>query len=212
MRLQLPKIYPITDVSLSGRTHAQQVAELIDGGAGFIQIREKTAPSDEFYAAVVEFLRTARAAGTRIIVNDRVDIALAAGAHGVHLGQTDLPATEARRLLGEEAIIGISTHNLEQAEDASRLPVDYVAFGPVWPTSTKEDPDPVVGLDTLARVKELAGGRPLVAIGGIDDGNVAETLSAGADCAAVIGSIYRGPEGIAERYRIMESAASVKHR
>ena len=96
MRLSLPKIYPLTDTRLSGLAHADQVAALIAGGSRFIQIREKCDPSDEFYRAVVESLRVAERTGTRIIVNNRVDIAMAAGVHGVHLGQTDLSPTEAR--------------------------------------------------------------------------------------------------------------------
>ena len=211
MPLELPKIYPITDVSLSGRTHAEQVAELIDGGARFIQIREKDASPDDFYAAVVECVGIAKATATVIIVNDRVDIALAARAHGVHLGQTDLPAAKARELLGDEAVIGISTHNLEQAEDALRLPVDYVAFGPVWPTRTKKNPDPTVGLGPLRELKEIAGDLPLVAIGGINAENLPATLGAGADCAAIISELYRDGGSITNRFRHLRVVADVKH-
>ena len=194
---------------LSGSTHAEQVAALIEGGATFIQIREKTAPSDEFYRAVLDCLETAKATGTRIIVNDRVDIALATGAHGVHLGQTDLPPFEARKLLGESSIIGISTHSIEQVRQALDLPVDYIAFGPVWPTSTKENPDPVVGLEMLSEVKRLAGGIPVVAIGGINESNLAATLAAGADSAAVISDLYRASSSIALQYRKLTKIADV---
>ena len=194
---------------LSGSTHAEQVAALIEGGATFIQIREKTAPSDEFYRAVLDCLETAKATGTRIIVNDRVDIALATGAHGVHLGQTDLPPFEARKLLGESSIIGISTHSIEQVRQALDLPVDYIAFGPVWPTSTKENPDPVVGLEMLSEVKRLAGGIPVVAIGGINESNLAAPLAAGADSAAVISDLYRASSSIALQYRKLTKIADV---
>ena len=209
MKFSIPKIYPLTDAVLSGFPHAEQVAALIEGGARFIQIREKSSPSDEFYRAVLDCMETAKPTGTRIIVNDRVDIVMAAGAHGVHIGQTDLPPTEARKLLGDEAIIGVSTHSIEQAKLALETPVDYIAFGPVWSTSTKENPDPVVGLQQLSEVKRLAGRVPVVAIGGVNESNLVATLSAGADSAAIISDLYRGTESIASRYRILTSKATV---
>ena len=212
MKFQPPKIYPITDVALSGLTHADQVIALVEGNARFVQIREKKAPSDEFYRSVADCLKIARAADTKIIVNDRVDIALVAGAHGVHLGQTDLPPTEARKLLGEKAVIGISTHSIEQAMLALEMPVDYIAFGPVWPTGTKVNPDPVVGLELLREVKRLVGETPLVAIGGIDRSNLLATYSAGADTVAIISELYRGPEPIAVQFQDLVEIANVKHR
>src|SRR2546423_451589 len=121
----LPKLYPITDAQLTDCTHAEQVARLCDGGARFIQLREKHASPREFYAAAAAALQVARARGARLIINDRADIALALAADGVHLGQDDLDPTAARRLLGPHAVIGYSTHNLEQARAAARLPVDY---------------------------------------------------------------------------------------
>src|SRR5437762_3670766 len=114
MSLQLPRVYPITDRSISSLTHAEQVARLIEGGATFIQLREKTETPREFFADAAPALRVARDAGVTLLINDRVDIALALGADGVHLGQTDLPVIAARKLLGPKAIIGYSTHNLEQ--------------------------------------------------------------------------------------------------
>jgi thiamine-phosphate pyrophosphorylase len=209
LKISLPKIYPLTDVALSGLTHAEQVNALIEGGARFIQIREKNASSDEFYRSVVECLDAAKPAGAKIIVNDRVDIAMAAGAHGVHLGQTDLPPSEARKLLGEEALIGISTHSIEQVRSALEMPVDYLAFGPIWLTSTKENPDPVVGSELLRKVNGMVGGLPVVAIGGINASNLVATLSAGADSAAIISDLYRGPDSVAARYRILTEATSV---
>lgn len=209
LRLSLPKIYPLTDTSLSGLAHAEQVRELIEGGASFVQIRDKDASSDEFYRSVDESMNVAAATGTKIIVNDRVDIAMATGAHGVHLGQADLRPAEARKLLGDRAIIGISTHSIEQMKQALEMPVDYIAFGPIWTTTTKEDPDPVVGLDLLHHVKNISGNVPLVAIGGITESNLAATISAGADCVAIISDLYRGPDSIADRYRRLSETASV---
>jgi len=212
LKITLPKIYPLTDTGLSGLSHSEQVAELVAGGARFIQIREKNARSDEFYGAVVDSLAVARETGTLVIVNDRVDIVMVAGAHGVHLGQTDLPPAEARKLLGEGAIIGYSTHTIEQARVAIDMPLDYIAFGPVWPTRTKENPDPVVGLDLLTEVKQIAGRIPVVAIGGIDETNAAATLSAGADSLAVISVLFSGNAPIKEKYTSICKAASVKQR
>ena len=209
MKLSIPKIYPVTDTGLSGLSHSEQVAALIAGGARFIQIREKNARSDEFYRAVVDSLAVARETGTRVIVNDRVDIAMAAGAHGVHLGQTDLPPVEARKLLREDAIIGFSTHTIKQAREAMTFPLDYIAFGPVWPTRTKENPDPVVGLDLLGEVKRIAGEIPVVAIGGINDSNAAETLSAGADSLAVVSCLFSENEPIEKRFRSLCHVAGV---
>ena len=131
-------------------------------------------------------LSVARERGVRLIVNDRADVALALGADGVHLGQDDLPPEAARRLLGDDAIIGCSTHSVAQARRAARLPVDYVAIGPIFQTSSKENPDPVVGLDGLRRVRaEVGAAVRLVAIGGITRHNIADTLRAGADSAAL---------------------------
>ena len=209
MKFSLPKIYPLTDTVLSGSTHAAQVSALIEGGSRLVQIREKHASSGEFYQAVVECLEIAAASDTKIIVNDRVDIAIAAGAHGVHLGRTDLPVVEARKLLGEHAIIGVSTHSIEEVREALQFQVDYIAFGPVWPTATKEDPDPVVGLDLLAEVKRITGQVPVVAIGGINVSNLAVTISAGADSAAIISDLYCRPDEIALRYRELAEIASV---
>lgn len=199
----------MTDAGLSGLTHSEQVSALIEGGAGLIQIREKNAPSDEFYRSIMDCLEVAQATDAKIIVNDRVDIALASGANGVHLGQTDLPPSEARSLLGEKAIIGISTHSIEQAIRALEMPIDYIAFGPVWPTSTKANPDPVVGLEALGEVKKIVGDTPVVAIGGINESNLAVTFSAGADSAAIISELYRGPDPIGLKFRTLAEIAGV---
>ena len=196
-----PKIYPITDVRISGISHAEQVERLIAGGATLIQLRDKHAGPNDFYNAAVEAIRIARTHSIRIIINDRVDIALAAKADGVHLGQDDLPPRAARSILGENAIIGFSTHSIEQARAALELPVDYIALGPIFPTKTKEDPDDIVGLDGLREVRHIVGEIPLVAIGGIADENLLSVLSAGADSAAMISSIVSEPANIASRMK-----------
>lgn len=192
----LPKIYPITDPRISGLSHAAQVERLIAGGATLIQLREKHASPREFYEAAKEALQIARAHSVKLIVNDRVDIALALGADGVHLGQDDLQPEHARRILGPRAIIGFSTHSVRQAVEAIQRPVDYIAIGPVFPTSTKENPDDVVGLDGLRAVREKIGGFPLVAIGGITSENLPQVLATGADSAAVISELFSDPANI----------------
>jgi thiamine-phosphate pyrophosphorylase len=199
MSFKLPRLYAITDARLTKLSHAGQVMRLSQGGAGLIQLREKHREAREFFAEAEAALRVARGEGVRLIINDRVDIALALGADGVHLGQDDLPPEAARHLLGERAVIGFSTHNVEQAVAAASLPIDYLAIGPIFTTSSKENPDPVVGLDGLRRVRQAIPGLPLVAIGGITPENALETLAAGADSLAVIGALLSDPEQIEAR-------------
>ncbi|HEY0379011.1 MAG TPA: thiamine phosphate synthase [Pyrinomonadaceae bacterium] len=201
MRINLPKIYPITDRRLSGLSHAEQVRRLAAGGATFVQVREKHLSPRAFYREAEDALRVARESGMRLVVNDRADIALALGADGVHLGQDDLPPAAARQLLGERAVIGFSTHNEEQAREAIELPVDYIAIGPIFETSSKEHPDPVVGLEGLRRVRRIVGQIPLVAIGGVRAENAREVLTAGADAVAVISLLLHEPEEIERRAR-----------
>jgi thiamine-phosphate pyrophosphorylase len=203
MSFELPKLYPITDRRLSGLTHAEQVARLCEGGARVVQLREKHLPAREFYAEAVEALRVARLFGAKLIINDRVDVALASGADGVHLGQDDMPPEAARALLGGGAVVGFSTHGVEQAAEAARLPVDYVAVGPVFATSSKHNPDPVVGLEGVSRVRGAVGRLPLVAIGGVTAESARSVLEAGADSVAVIGALLdtSDPSEITRRTR-----------
>lgn len=192
------KVYPITDVFLTKLSHCEQVERLIAGGARIIQLREKKGSAKDFYADAARALQIARKSNVKIIVNDRVDIALALKVDGVHLGQDDLPPVEARKILGERAIVGFSTHDLEQALAAVKLPVDYIAVGPVFPTATKENPDAVVGLETIKKVRAAVGNFPLVAIGGINFQNFREVLDAGADSVAVINDLLCAPDEISE--------------
>ena len=209
MRLTLPKIYPITDRQLSGLSHAEQVQRLINGGATFVQLREKHLPP-------IDFLRDAEAASkvagnnrVTLIINDRVDIAMAISARGVHLGQDDMPVEAARRLVRDDTLIGFSTHTQQQMETAVRLPIDYVAFGPVFTTSTKHGHDPPVGLEQLRAVRNIAADLPLVAIGGITAANVQAVLEAGADSVAVIASVVGERSKIEHNMRRMLELAGV---
>jgi len=206
LNFELPKVYPITDVRLSGLSHLEQVTRLIDGGATLMQLRDKHAPSREFYEQTAECIAHARSRGVRIIINDRADIALMTDANGVHLGQEDLPPRAAREVLGRGKIIGYSTHSVEQAIAAASLGVDYIAIGPVFETRTKADPDPVIGLEGLSRVRAAIGSLPLVAIGGIDVSNIADILQAGADSAAVISGVLRGGKIVDEMRRLLDEA------
>jgi thiamine-phosphate pyrophosphorylase len=205
MNFALPKIYPITDTRLTKLSHAEQVEKLINGGALFIQLREKYASPKEFHDDAKTAIEIARAHSVKIIINDRVDIALALKADGVHLGQDDLPPAKARQILGEKAIIGFSTHSTRQAIGAAQLPIDYVAIGPVFPTATKEIPDETVGIEGVRRVREAIGDFPLVAIGGIGAKNFREVFEVGADSVAVIKSILFPPDKIAENLRFFQS-------
>jgi len=184
-------IYPITDKRISGLSHAEQVVRLIDRGATVIQLREKFEHPKQFYAEAEAALRVARERGVSIIINDRVDIAMALGAHGVHLGQDDLPPTVARGLLGPQAIIGFSTHDETQARFAAQLPVDYVAIGPIFPTATKDSSNPTLGLERIPAVKQAVGPVPLVAIGGITEETASSVLQNGVSACALISDLWR---------------------
>ena len=197
---RLPKIYPITDMRISGLTHAEQCRRLIEGGAEFIQIREKYLSSNEFFQAAGESMKIAGNSKVKIIINDRLDIALAVNADGVHLGQNDIPPARAREILGENKIIGFSTHNQEQILQALNYPVDYLAIGPVFSTQTKENADKTVGLEGVLQASKLTSDLPLVAIGGINLANYREVLAAGADSAAIISGILKN-KNISESFR-----------
>jgi thiamine-phosphate pyrophosphorylase len=188
-------------VQLSGISHAEQVKLLSLGGATLIQLREKRMPAREFYEQAKEAVEVAARRGVQLIVNDRVDVALAVGAHGVHLGQDDMPPEAARRLLGSEAVIGYSTHNIEQAVAAAKLPIDYLAIGPIFATTTKSDTAPVLGLEGLRTVRRVVGAFPLVAIGGITSANAADVIAAGADSVALISALLSNSSRISDATR-----------
>lgn len=191
------RLYPITDRRLSGLSHAEQVSRLSDGGATLVQLREKILSPVEFFREAAEALCVARERGLKIIINDRVDIALALKANGVHLGQDDLPPEAARRLLGPGVILGFSTHNLDQARLAVKMPIDYLAIGPIFQTSSKHASESPVGLDGLRQVRQAVGKIPLVAIGGITSETSQDVLKAGADAIAVISDIWTSSAEVA---------------
>jgi thiamine-phosphate pyrophosphorylase len=200
-RFGLPRLYAITDTKLSGLSHSVQVEALCSGGAKLIQLREESLGADEFYTEAKRALEVGRRYDARILINDRVDIALAVAADGVHLGQTDLPPEAARRVLGDKMIIGFSTHNLQQAKNAAKLPIDYLAVGPIFPTSTKTDTADVVGLAGLSEVRAAIQKIPLVAIGGIRPNRAQAVFDAGADSVAVVSFLISDPMNIEVRTR-----------
>lgn len=206
MNFMLPKIYPITDVFITKLTHLEQVKELIKGGATVIQLREKHASPREFYESAKEVLDYTHGSEIKIIINDRVDIALALKADGVHLGQDDLSPENARKILGNETIIGFSTHNIEQAIEAVKFPLDYIAIGAVFATKTKEKPEPIIGLESVKTVREAIGNFPLVAIGGINLENAQSVFQSGATSIALISSILNPGKEISENTNLF-----VKH-
>ena len=195
------RVYPLTDRHISGLSHERQVLTLSLSGARIVQLREKEQQAREFYREAEAAIRVARQQGVRIIVNDRVDIAHALKADGVHLGQDDLPPEAARRILGNDAIIGVSTHNLEQVKLAAQMPVDYVALGPIFPTTTKQSSNPSVGPIAVKHARELLGDIPLVAIGGITQANGSRLLAAGATALAIITDCWKPSNSAPETRR-----------
>ena len=165
---------------------------LLDAGARIMQLRLKDAPGRDFLAAARAIAELCGRCGAILIVNDRVDIAILADAHGVHLGQTDLPLAAARRIAGPDKIIGISTHNLEQARAAENGGADYIGFGPMYSGGLKNIAAGM-GLDKLRAIR-AAVRIPIVAIGGITQARVPETLAAGADAVAIITDVVNAPD------------------
>lgn len=213
--MKLPPLYPIIDFS-SFAAQADPVSaivryaeELIGAGATLIQLRDKSQPDQprRFLGCARELRRVTLDRAT-LIINDRVDICLAANADGVHLGQDDLSPAAARKVFdqikdGKIRIIGFSTHNLDQVREADALPVDYIAIGPVFATGSKTNPDPVVGLEGVRRARQVTA-KPLVAIGGITRLNCAQVKGSGADSVAVISDLFESSgKGVADFLRVL---------
>ncbi len=189
------RVYPIVDtLNDPGLSHIALAQAILDAGAPFLQLRVKGQPTGRFVDIAREVKADADRHRAQLIINDRADIAQLVDAAGVHLGQEDLPVAAARQIVGPEKIIGISTHNVAQAEAAARAGLaDYIGFGPIYPTGSKERPDPVQGLDGLRLVRSRVN-LPIVAIGGITAATMGEVLAAGADAVAMIGEIVRAPD------------------
>jgi thiamine-phosphate pyrophosphorylase len=199
----IPRIYPILDSDTLARRNlalTTAAATLLEAGAGILQIRHKSHWSRDFFAQARDVARLCREAGADLIVNDRADFALLLQA-GLPLGQDALPPRDARRLTGSETLIGFSSHNPAQLIAAGGEPVDYVALGPIFPTASKLNPDPTVGLDQLRHCRALVD-KPLVAIGGITLETARDVFAAGADSIALISAVFPetpGPRALRER-------------
>jgi thiamine-phosphate pyrophosphorylase len=186
----LPRVYPILDTAVleaRGFPAAHAAAAFLEGGAGILQIRHKADWIRTAFDTAREIARLCREAGALLIIDDRADIAMLLQA-GLHVGQDDLPPRDVRRLLGSDIIIGFSSHNPRQVCAAGGEPVDYVAFGPVFATASKRNPDPVTGIEVLKECRALVE-KPLVAIGGITRETAEAVWSVGADSVAVIGDL-----------------------
>ncbi|HEY6466399.1 MAG TPA: thiamine phosphate synthase [Candidatus Acidoferrales bacterium] len=180
-----PALYAILDPSLISGPLVPFAENLAAAGVALMQLRDKRAPAGRIFAASKELAAVLCPVGVKFIVNDRPDIAAISGASGVHVGQDDLPPEDARRIVGPARWVGVSTHNLEQFREADATSADYIAVGPIFPTASKENPDPVVGLALLREIRKLTT-KPLVAIGGITLERAADVFRAGADSVAVI--------------------------
>jgi len=195
------KLHILTDTVLQSRfSHARLTEMVIAGGAGTIQFRQKSGSSREMIDTALKMRAICEDKGALFIVNDRVDIALACRAHGVHLGQDDFPIPMARDILGGECIIGGSAATLKEAHKCLSEGADYVGFGPVYPTGSKADAGPVSGIQTLRQVvREIP--LPIIAIGGIDEGNAREVMETGAFGIAVISAVccHEDPKSAARR-------------
>jgi thiamine-phosphate pyrophosphorylase len=210
--MRLPRLYPILDtetLTARGIRLETAAAAFLDGGAGILQLRHKGHWSREMLDAGRQVARLCREAGAPLVVNDRADFALLLEA-GLHVGQDDLAPRDARKLLGPVPILGFSSHNAQQLCAAAGEPVDYVALGPVFTTSSKRNPDPCIGVEEVSRCRGLLE-KPLVAIGGITRDNVLDVLRAGADSVAVIaGLLSESPSAQSLRQRMEEWQQLVK--
>jgi thiamine-phosphate pyrophosphorylase len=188
MRLVMPRLYVILDAALMTEPVGDTAQKLLDAGVRLLQYRNKSTAPGKLLADASVVAGLARAAGATFFVNDRPDLAYLAGADGVHVGQDDLSVEQARLVMGPKRRVGISTHNEAQFRLAAEATADYIAVGPVFITKTKENPDPVVSLELVRRVRGLTR-KPVVAIGGITLETAASVIEAGADSVAVISDI-----------------------
>ncbi len=183
-------LYLITDTGTAGLSHIEIARRAIDAGIRTLQLRDKNLPKKELYGVAERIAELSVRNRVTFIINDHIDIALAVNSDGVHLGQDDMPLEEARRLMGKGKIIGISTHTLPQAIKAREGGADYIGFGPMFPTATKNAGNPK-GVERLRKIRQHLD-IPIVAIGGITWENVHEVMKAGADAVAAVSGILRG--------------------
>jgi thiamine-phosphate pyrophosphorylase len=206
-----PALYAILDPALSAEPLPDLAEKLADAGVLLVQLRDKRATARRTYSEAQKLIERVAPRGVRVIVNDRPDIAAMVGAGGVHVGQDDLPVEAARRICGASCWVGVSTHNLEQLQAADLTSADYISVGPVFPTATKEHPDPVIGLDFLRAARQRSR-KSLVAIGGITVESAGEVFRAGADSVAVIRDLLAAPDPAARAAEYLAIAERVRSR
>jgi thiamine-phosphate pyrophosphorylase len=182
-------LYFVTDRGLCGKKNLEEVvAQAVKGGAAYVQLREKDISTRFFVDEAIRIKKLLVPYKVPLIINDRVDVALACGAEGVHIGQEDMPYEIVRKLMGPKAIIGLSVETWEDVLVSQELDVNYIGVSPVFSTPTKTDTKGAWGLEGLAKIKAFSR-HPLVAIGGINESNVRDVVKAGADCVAVVSAI-----------------------
>ena len=209
MRLVMPRLYVILDAGLVQGPATEIATQLMEAGVRLLQYRAKNLAAGEMLRTAIEIAKIARQQGANLFVNDRPDIACLAGADGVHVGQDDLSVENARALVGQDRWVGVSTHNQEQFERAVASSADYIALGPIFTTTSKANPDPVVGTGVLRRLRPLTN-KPIVAIGGIRLEHAAEVIEAGADSVAVISDILRAADPARQARQFIERLEAVK--
>jgi thiamine-phosphate pyrophosphorylase len=203
--LVFPPLYAILDPEQTkGRSCETVLRELLAAGVTILQLRVKTMAASDFLALAQCVRAETRSHGCKLIVNDRIDIALVCDADGVHLGQDDLPLSVGRKLMGSK-LVGISTHDLQQAHEAERNGADYIGFGPMFGTTTKATGYSARGVEMLRQIR-AAVKIPIVAIGGISEQNVRQVWQAGADSAAIISDILSADDSVAKTRRILSYA------
>jgi thiamine-phosphate pyrophosphorylase len=210
MHLVLPRLYVILDAALITSPERDCAASLAEAGVRLLQYRNKSASARQYLESSSELAETLVPRGVSFLVNDRPDVAFLAGASGVHVGQEDLDVEQTRRVIGRDRLVGVSTHNLEQFDRAATSSADYIAVGPIFGTSSKANPDPVVGLAFLRRVRGLTE-KPIVAIGGLTLERAAAAIEAGADSVAVISGILSAADPAQRARQYITTLEAAKH-
>lgn len=209
MPVLFPPLYAILDPSLTTLPLGVLAELLAQSGVTLMQLRDKKSLARRTFAEVQSLVAMLSPRDVRLIVNDRPDVAALARAGGVHVGQDDLPVEEARKLCPAPMWVGVSTHNLEQLRAGDLTSADYIAVGPIFPTGTKENPDPVVGVEFVRRARQLTR-KPLVAIGGITVERAADVYRAGADSLAVISDLLAAPDPASRAREYLKIAENVR--
>ena len=207
--MPFPPLYAILDPSLVTLPLGGLAKSLAETGVTLMQVRDKRSAARSVFVEVQSLVAMLAPRDVRLIVNDRPDVAALAKAAGSHVGQDDLPVEEARKLCPAPMWVGVSTHNLEQLRAADLTSADYIAVGPIFPTGTKENPDPVIGVEFVRRARQLTR-KPLVAIGGITVERAAEVYRAGADSLAVISDLLAAPDSASRAREYLKIAADVR--